>query len=160
VSDPQNPNEPTPPPAYRPPAAEPPPAYSAAPGYGQQSYPAAPPPSYGAPATATIPGRTMGIIAFILSFFVQLAGLILGIVALVQSRKAGHKNGWAMAAIIISSVLMVLGIIFSIIFFAVFLPQLAQTAQEVFRQCQELGEGVHEINGIPIDCTQILNQNR
>ena len=45
----------------------------------------------------------MGIVAFILSFFVQLVALILGIIALVQSRKAGHKNGWAVAAIIISS---------------------------------------------------------
>ncbi len=31
----------------------------------------------------------------------QLVALILGIIALVQSKKAGHKNGWAVAAIII-----------------------------------------------------------
>ena len=57
----------------------------------------------------------MGIVAFILSFFVQLVALILGIIALVQSRKAGAKNGFAVAAIIISSVLMVLGVIFLIL---------------------------------------------
>src|SRR5687768_10101279 len=111
MTDPQNPAQPTPPENGSVPPA--PPAHSAdqsaAPAYGApqgapgpQSYPSAPPATYGAPAQATIPGRTMGIVAFILSFFVQLIALILGIVALVQSKKAGHKNGWALAAIIIS----------------------------------------------------------
>ena len=70
------------------------------------AYPAAPPPTgqYAAPPPAA-PGRTLGIVAFILSFFIALVGLILGIVALVQSRKAGQKNGFALAAIIISAVL-------------------------------------------------------
>ena len=100
----------------------------------------------------------MGIIAFILSFFVQLIALILGIVALVQSRKAGHKNGFALAAIIISSVLIVLGIIFAIIFFALILPGLVATTQMILEQCQQLGAGVQEINGITVDCSEILNQ--
>jgi hypothetical protein len=150
VSDPQNPNQPTPPPAYRPPAAEsPPPAYSAAPGYGQQPYQAAPPPAYGAPATPTIPGRTMGIVAFILSFFVQLAGLIVGIIALVQSRKAGYKNGWALAAIIISSVLLVVSIIVGVFLIIGF----GAAAAEYARLCSELGPGTHELSsGANIVC--------
>ncbi len=41
-----------------------------------------------------------------LSFFVQLVALILGIVALVQSRKAGAKNGFAVAAIICIVILL------------------------------------------------------
>lgn len=81
----------------------------------------APPAPHGAtPVPPTFPGKTMGIVAFIMSFFVtfflvQLAALVLGIVALVQSKKAGHSNGWAVAAIIISSVLMVLTIIAAIL---------------------------------------------
>lgn len=163
MSDPQNPTEPTPPaesapPAYTPPVEPAPPAYTqgptAPPAYQQQPYPgasyaAAPPPAYGAPATATVPGRTMGIVAFILSFFVQLVALILGIIALVQSRKAGEKNGWAVAAIIISSVLMVVGIIVGIFLVIGF----GAAAAEYARLCAELGPGTHELsNGANIIC--------
>ena len=150
MSDPQNPvdpasgsNVPPPPPAYGQPQAAPP----AQPAYGQPQYAAAPPPAYGPPADSTVPGRTLGIVAFILSFFVQLIALILGIIALVQSRKAGQKNGWALAAIIISAVLMVIGIIVLIIVFAVVIP--AATA-EFLRLCSEYGNGVHEIGGTTI----------
>jgi hypothetical protein len=107
MTDPQNPAEPTPPPAY---SAAPP----------AQPYAPAPPAAYGPPASAAIPGRTLGIVAFVLSFFTGLIALILGIVALVQSKKAGFGNGWALAAIIISSVFLVLGIIVSIVLVASF----------------------------------------
>ena len=145
VTDPQNPDEPDAarrrcqrrPPARRPRRRPPHRRAAAAAPTPQQpvrpaAYAAAPPPAYGAPATATIPGRTMGIVAFILSFFVQLAALILGIIALVQSRKAGHKNGWAVAAIIISCVLMVLGVI---LFFALVIPLITFSA-EALQACQ------------------------
>jgi hypothetical protein len=141
MTDPQNPDVPAPPPNYN--QAPPPPPAS------QPAYSSAPPAPYGAPDSAAIPGKTMGIIAFILSFFVQLIALILGIVALVQSRKAGHKNGWAVAAIIISSVLMVIGIIVAIVLIAAFVPLAAELAQ----QCAELGPGVHTLdNGVTITC--------
>jgi hypothetical protein len=139
MTDPQNPDVPTPPPSYStaPPPASPP------------AYASAPPAPYGAPASPTVPGKTMGIIAFILSFFVQLVALILGIVALVQSKKAGYKNGWALAAIIISSILLVVGIIVGIVAIAVFLP----LAAELARQCAELGPGIHTLdNGVTITC--------
>lgn len=163
MTDPQNPAQPTPPeggsvppapPAYTP-DQTPPPAYSAAPPaaptYGQQAYPSAPPATYGAPVSPTIPGRTMGIVAFILSFFIQLVALILGIIALVQSKKAGHKNGFALAAIIISSVLMVLGVI---LFFAIVIPLISFSA-EVFEACSAVDfSGTVEVRGLPVDCTQ------
>jgi len=166
MTDPQNPgvpdagNQPSPaydppPPAYNPP----PPAYGAPPqqpgygqtGYEQGAYPAAPPAPYGDPAAnQTNPGKTLGIVAFVLSFFVQLVGLILGIVALVQSRKAGQSNGWAVAAIIISSVLLVVGIIVGIFLFIAF----GAAATEYARLCAEYGSGVHELNGVTVtlDC--------
>lgn len=130
-------------------SAYPPPAYGQTPPAQQPAYAAAPPPAYGAPAPgAPVPGKTLGIVAFILSFFLQLVALILGIVALVQSKKAGHKNGFAVAAIIISAVLMVIGIIIAIIVFAV----LGTAAAELVRQCAELGPGQHVVNGITITC--------
>ena len=94
----------------------------------------------------------MGIVAFILSFFVQLIALIRGIVALVQSRKAGHKNGWALAAIIISAVLMVVGVI---LFFAIFIP-LITFGTEAFQACQAVGfEGTVTVRGLPVECSDI-----
>ncbi|MDE0547169.1 DUF4190 domain-containing protein [Microbacterium sp. C7(2022)] len=152
----------TPPPAYS--QAPSPPAYSQAPSAppygaapGQQPYASAPPAAYGAPVSASVPGRTLGIVAFILSFFMQLIALILGIVALVQSKKAGAKNGFALAAIIISSVLLVLGIIFLIIFFAVLFPLIAEGTQQVYEFCVTNGPGVFEVEGVPIDCTEVLD---
>lgn len=70
--------------------------------------------------SAPDPGKTMGIVAFIMScfvtfFFVQIVGLILGIVAIVRSKKAGYSNQWAVAAIITSTALMVLTVIVAII---------------------------------------------
>ncbi|HWT33361.1 MAG TPA: DUF4190 domain-containing protein, partial [Microbacterium sp.] len=111
---------PTPPPA--------PPAYQAAPTY--------------APVTATsYPGKTLGIVALVLSciFFLGisvLVGLILGIVARVQSSKAGYKNGPALAAIIVGAVLTVVGIIAIIVIVAVGAAALSQ-------MCTELGPGIH-----------------
>jgi len=110
-------------------------------------YPTAPPPAYGAPVQPTVPGKTLGIVAFILSFFMQVIALILGIVALVQSKKAGNKNGFALAAIIISSVLLVIGIIIAIVIFAVFVPA---AAEEYLRLCAEYGSGVHDIGGATV----------
>ncbi|TDN88585.1 DUF4190 domain-containing protein [Microbacterium sp. BK668] len=143
----------TPPPdGSQPPAYNPPPTYNQGPS-GPAPYSAAPPPApqYGSAPPAQ-PGRTLGIVAFILSFFVQLIALILGIVALVQSRRAGQKNGWALAAIIISAVLMVLGII---LFFAVVIPLLTFSG-EVLQACQAVDfSGTVEVRGLPVDCSTV-----
>ncbi|WJL95258.1 DUF4190 domain-containing protein [Microbacterium sp. ET2] len=125
MTDPQNPS------AVPPSAPQNPPAYSSAPPPAYNSQPAP-----GAP----VPGKTLGIVAFVLSFFAQLIALILGIVALVQSRKAGVKNGWALAAIIISAVLMVIGIIVGILVVTAIVGGLAAA-------CAELGPGVHTLEG-------------
>lgn len=104
-----------------------------------------PPPAYGGAPDAPVPGKTLGIVAFVLSFFLQLIALILGIVALVQSKKAGVSNGWAVAAIIISSVLLVVGIIVIIV---VVLGALGLAAT-----CGELGPGTHLLeNGTVLTC--------
>ncbi len=147
VSDPQNPPPDVPPqPAY---GAPPPASYPPA----DQPY-TAPPPQYPATPTGdTYPGKTMGIVAFVVSlagliFWViaPLVGLVLGIVAMVQSRKAGRKNGFALAAIIISAVLIVIGIIMSIFIIGI----VVAATSEIARLCAEYGTGVHEINGVTV----------
>jgi hypothetical protein len=101
-------------------------------------------PSYAA-TPATVPGKTLGIVALILSFFFQLIALILGIVALSQSRKAGAKNTPALVAIILS---IVFGIIWILI-----VGGLIAGGAALLAQCQELGSGVHEINGVTYTCS-------
>lgn len=65
--------------------------------------------------TVAYPGKILGVVAVVVAIFFNLIGLILGIVALNQSKKAGFKNGPALAAIVIGSVLVVLGIIIVIV---------------------------------------------
>lgn len=143
----------TPPPdGSQPSSYNPPPAYGSAPPPAPQYSSAPPPAPQYASAPASQPGRTLGIVAFILSFFVQLVALILGIVALVQSRKAGQKNGWALAAIIISAVLMILGVI---LFFAVVIPLLSFSG-EALQACQAVDfSGTVEVRGVPVDCSTV-----
>ncbi len=95
-----------------------------------------PPPAYPMPP-AEDPGKTLGIVALVLAFFVQLLGLILGIVALNQSKKAGYSNGPAKAAIILSIVFMVLGLIILGIVLAFVLPNVAVLAEI----CNQTGPG-------------------
>ncbi|WP_442575232.1 DUF4190 domain-containing protein [Microbacterium sp. F51-2R] len=142
----------TPPPDGAQPSYNPPPAYGSAPPPPAQYSSAPPPAPQYASAPPSQPGRTLGIVAFILSFFAQLIALILGIVALVQSRRAGQKNGWALAAIIISAVLMILGVI---AFFAIVLPLLSFSG-EALQACQAVDfSGTVEVRGIPVDCSTV-----
>ncbi|WP_127792432.1 hypothetical protein [Agromyces sp. LHK192] len=61
-----------------------------------------------------IPGRAMGIWAFVLAFLIPLLGLVLGIVAYATSRRAGVSNRLAVAGIVISAVFMVGAVIATI----------------------------------------------
>jgi len=62
-------------------------------------------------AVPEVPGRTLGITAFVLSFFLQVIALILGIIAILQSRRAGVPNNFAVASVVISAVLIATGVI-------------------------------------------------
>ncbi|MCT9001841.1 DUF4190 domain-containing protein [Microbacterium memoriense] len=183
MTDPNHPapdaQPPVEPPVYTAPAADPtyappaPPAAPQAPAYGEYAaappsapayadngYAAAPAYSAGYPAAPT-PGRTMGIVALVLAIVpigLQLVGLILGIVALVQSRKAGQKNGIALAAIIVSSVLIVLGIIATIAVVAWFATQGTDLVNQV-TQCQADPSGSVVFNGVTISCQELLEQS-
>lgn len=117
----------------------PPPAYPSAPSAG----PGAPVP--GAP----VPGKTLGIVALIVAFFFNLIGLILGIIALVQSRKAGVKNLPAVWAIIVGAVLLVVGIIVAIVVFV----GLFSVGADLYERCLELGAGTHTIDGVTVTCS-------
>jgi uncharacterized membrane protein len=74
----------------------------------------APSADYAAPV-AENPGKTLGIVGFVLAFVVNVAGLVVSILALNKSKKAGYKNGLALAGIIISIVSIVVGALILIV---------------------------------------------
>jgi hypothetical protein len=54
------------------------------------------------------PGKTTGIVAFVLSLLgLNLVGIIVGFVGLNQSKKAGQKNGFAVAGVVIGVISLV-----------------------------------------------------
>ncbi len=105
-----------------------------------------PTPAYAAAAPAPVnPGKTMGIVALVLSIIgLHLIGIIVGFVGLNQSKKAGQKNGFAVAGIVI-------GFIGLILVIALFAGGGALFAG-LFGACAELGPGVHEVGGVTYTC--------
>jgi hypothetical protein len=110
-------NQPAPPPAYTAPAA---PAYGAAP--DAPAYGAAPdaPAAYSAQGYAAPGGEdktnVLAIVSLVSAFFVSLAAVICGHIALSQIKKTGEKGrGLAIAGLVLGY----LGLIFGTIFFVV-----------------------------------------
>lgn len=134
-NNPENPyGQPTPPNAYAQPAPV---------GYAQP---------YGAPAqVATDPGKTMSIIAIVLPFVgLGLVGLILGIVAMVKSKKAGFKNTLALIAIIISA-LAVIGSIIALIALGIYTADLTT---QITNACKD-GADTATVAGQVVDCSAV-----
>jgi hypothetical protein len=122
---------------------------------GQPPYPGAPQysnsPQYsgGAASNGPVPGKTLGIVGFVLAFLASPIGLIVSIVAMVQSRKAGVKNGFALAGIII-------GIIGTIVIIASIIALVALGAAGIgylTEMCAELGPGEHLVDGVTYTCS-------
>ncbi|MEA9985050.1 MULTISPECIES: DUF4190 domain-containing protein [Subtercola] len=109
------------------------------------------------PAAAEVPsavplsvpnrGRTIGIVGFALSFFVllNLAGLVLSIIALVKSRRDGFRNGFALAGIIIAGI----GVTITLLIAAIAVPTLVNAGET----CGRLGNGVHQVGNATYTCT-------
>lgn len=98
-------------------------------------------------AATNRPGRTLGIVGFALSFvgFIDVVGLIVCIIAMVKSKRADQKNGFALAGMIIS----IVGILFCGGIIALIAPPLIHAGQE----CARLGDGTHVIGNSTYTCT-------
>ncbi|MFC6356423.1 DUF4190 domain-containing protein [Luethyella okanaganae] len=63
--------------------------------------------------TGADPGRTLGVVGFVLAIFFSVIGLVVSIIAYNTSKKAGFGNGWAVAGMIVGglafAVTLVLG---------------------------------------------------
>lgn len=64
------------------------------------------------------PGQTLGVVALVLSFFLQIPALIMGIIAWNWSNRAGVSNTPAKVSVFVSIGLMVLGILALVGWFA------------------------------------------
>ncbi|OUM45623.1 DUF4190 domain-containing protein [Arthrobacter sedimenti] len=107
---------------------------------GQQGYQGQP---------AENPGRTLGIVGFILAILIAPVGLIISIVALVKSRRARMGNGFALAGIIIGALFTIIGIIL-----AIWIGTLAaDLAQQVIQACEGQPTGTPvTVQGQPVEC--------
>lgn len=108
----------------------------------QQTTEQAPQPA--SPQMAENPGKGLGIAGLIVAFFAPLVGLILSIIGMSKSKKAGMSNGAALAGIIVSVIFMVIQVI-------VFIVIIAGTAA-VVTKCNDLGPGTHVVDGVTYTC--------
>ena len=100
-----------------------------------------------APAAA-VPGKTLGIVGLILAFIGPLAllGLILSIVARVQSKAAGVKNTPATVGIVIAIIVILLSIVIAIVAAAI-------GAGALLAACEGLDPGTYPLeNGGTLTC--------
>lgn len=109
------------------------PASVPAPGYGPAAYPPAPPapygnqgypqqpPPYGWYAMQQPRTNTLAIVAFVSTFFVSLAGVVMGHLALGQIKRTGESGrGLAIAALVLGYAGIVLGATFLLVFIAAY----------------------------------------
>lgn len=82
-----------------------------------------------------------------LSFFALLnvAAFVISIIALVRSRRAGYRNRFALAGLVISSI----GVLVTVIVIAMVVATLVDAAQT----CAQLGTGVHVVGSSTYTCT-------
>lgn len=110
--------QPGPQPGYQQPGPQP--GYQQ-PGYQQAGYPPAgyQQPGYPPAYAPDPPGRTMGIIGFVLAFVIAPAGIVVSAMALSESKKAGYDNvlgKWGLWLSIIFTSLCVLVVLAYVVF--------------------------------------------
>ena len=103
-------------------------------------YPGHPGPPYGAPRRD--PGQTLGIVGLVLSVVgcTGPIGLIVSLIALSKSRKAGFTNAFAIIGIVIGVIFTVIGLVWAV------------AMGFVYQKCQELGPGVHQVGAATYTC--------
>ncbi len=100
------------------------------------------------PPTPVSDNKTLSIVGLILSFFTGTIGVIISVIAFMQSKKAGRKNGIALAGIIVGSVITVAAIISLILVSA----WLASPQGKAFEKCLATDRGSVVVEGKLYSC--------
>lgn len=113
-------------------------------------------PNPATPGGAVDPGKTYGIVGFILSFFLFLSigGLILSIIGYGKSKQAGITNNLALAGIIISAISTALTLMIVSFVLAVAVPRV----NEVLDKCSDRNTSSVVIDGQKYDCPTLENR--
>jgi hypothetical protein len=98
-----------------------------------------------APPTPGPPGTGLGVIGLVFDFIISPLGLILSIMAKVQSNRAGVKNGVATLGIILGIVFTIGGAIVAVLIGIAVIGQVSE--------CAQLGDGTHVVGNLVYTCT-------
>ncbi len=99
-------------------------------------------------ATApTNPGQTMGIVGLVLAIFFNIIGIIVSIVALNKSKKAGFGNGPAVAGIIVGILTTIIAVVIIAGIIATIAAASAGLGQIQAEMCGALGSGTWDLGG-------------
>ena len=82
-------------------------------------------------AAKEYPGQTLGVVALVLSFFLQIPALIMGIIAWNWSNRAGVANTPAKVSVFVSIGLIVLGLL-AVIGWVILLANVGSLIDESF----------------------------
>ena len=122
------------------------------------SYPArgaTPDPAVNPGKTLGIVGLILGIVGFVVAFLAPIAGIIVSILGLNKSKRAGQKNGLAVAGVIVSIVALIANIIVTIILVSL-AATFGGTAAQIVEQCQADPTGTVEFQGQQFNCEDLL----
>lgn len=94
--------------------------------------------------------RTISIVGFILTLFafLNIAGLVVSIVALARSRRAGAANAFALAGVWIGAA----GVLLTIVIAAIAVPVFGPIFVDAVETCGRLGVGVHQVGDLTYSC--------
>lgn len=112
-----------------------------------------PAPAYQPAPVDSVPGKGLGIAALVLSFFFQLIALILGIIALNQSKKVGAKNTPAVVAIVLSILFGIGWIVLVTVLIVSGAALFGGLFGGLIEVCSELGSGEHYVDGVTYTCS-------
>lgn len=113
------------------------------------------PPTENPGKTLGIVGLVLGIVGFFILFLAPIAGLVVSIIGRNKSKRAGHKNGLAVAGIIVSIVALLANII-AVIVFVSFAATFGGAAVDLVEQCEANPTGTVEFQGQQISCEDLL----
>lgn len=113
------------------------------------------PPAENPGKTLGIVGLVLGVVGFLILFLAPIAGLIVSIIGLNKSKRAGHKNGLAVAGIIVSSVALIANIITVIVSISI-AATFGGAALELVEQCEANPTGTVEYQGQQFNCEDLL----